>query len=202
MTEDEPLWCLLKAIVAADALTVDEILAACPAISRAVVTKGASRGEPDVFLPEIQHHVYAGDTALHIAAAAYQLETVRQLIGFGAHVAAANRRGAQPLHYAADGMPGSDNWNPAAQAAVIASLVSSGADPDAIDKSGVTPLHRAVRKRCAAAVEALLASGADPLRRNGKGSTPMMLAIKATGRGGSGAPVMKAQQAEIIRMLG
>ena len=124
MTENEPLWRLLKAIVAADAMTVDEILAACPAISRAVVTKGASRGEPDVFLPEIQHHVYAGDTALHIAAAAYQLETVRQLIGFGADVAAANRRGAQPLHYAADGMPGSDSWNPAAQAAVIASLVS------------------------------------------------------------------------------
>jgi len=56
------------------------------------------------------------------------------------------------LHHAVIGMPGSRTWNPAAQAATIAYLIEDGADPNAIDKHAVTPLHRAVRTRCAAAV--------------------------------------------------
>jgi ankyrin repeat protein len=44
----------------------------------------------------------------------------------------------------------------------IAHLIEAGADPNPTDKSGVTPLHRAVRTRCAAAVKALLEAGADP----------------------------------------
>ena len=71
-------------------------------------------------------------------------------------------------------------------------------DPNAIDKSEVTPLHRAVRTRCAAAVSALLDGGADPRRTNNRGSTPVQLATRTTGRGGSGSPEAKAQQAEIL----
>src|SRR5438309_310145 len=79
---------------------------------------GATRQSADnYFLDEIEHYLYAGDTALHIAAAAYQPPTVRQLIAMGGDVGAMNRRGAQPLHYAADGVPGSPRWNPGAQAA-------------------------------------------------------------------------------------
>jgi hypothetical protein len=66
---------------------------------------------------------------------------------------------------------------------------------------GVTPLHRAVRNRCAAAVKALLDGGADPRRKNGNGSTPAQLAKLTTGRGGTGASEAKAQQAEIVQML-
>jgi hypothetical protein len=87
------------------------------------------------------------------------------------------------------------------QAATIARLIESGADPDALDKSGVTPLHRAVRTRCAAAVKALLDHGADVQRRNNSGSTPMLLATVNSGRGGTGSPEAKAQQVEIIRLL-
>ena len=93
------------------------------------------------------------------------------------------------------------HWDPAAQAAIIACLIAAGADPNAVDRSDVTPLHRAVRTRSAAAVGALLAGGADVLRRNGNGSTPMMLATRQTGRGGSGSAEAKAEQAEIIRLL-
>jgi hypothetical protein len=50
-------------------------------------------------------------------------------------------------------------------------------------------------------VGALLDGGADAQRKNGNGSTPMMLATRQTGRGGSGAPEAKAQQAEIVRLL-
>jgi ankyrin repeat protein len=112
-----------------------------------------------------------------------------------------NRRGAEPLHYAVDGIPGSRYWNPGAQAATVAALIEAGADPNAIDKSGVAPLHRAVRTRCAAAVEVLLDRGADVRRKNNNGSTPMQLATANTGRGGTGSPEAKAQQGEIVRLL-
>jgi ankyrin repeat protein len=65
----------------------------------------------------------------------------------------------------------------------------------------VTPLHRAVRTRCATAVRALLDCGADARRQNGSGSTPIRLATLHTGRGGSGSAEAKAQQAEIVRLL-
>jgi hypothetical protein len=42
-------------------------------------------------------------------------------------------------------LPGSRAWNPRAQAATVIYLIEVGADPNAIDQSGVTPLHR----RCA-----------------------------------------------------
>jgi len=85
---------------------------------------------------------------------------------------------------------------------VVALLIEAGADPNAADMNGVTPLHRAIRTRCAAAVGAMLARGADPRRPNGKGSTPLDLATWQTGRGGSGSPAAKAGQAEILRLLG
>ena len=59
---------------------------------------------------------------------------------------------------------------------IIAELIRASADPNAVDKSGVAPLHRAVRNRCAAAVRALVDGGADPRAPNGNGSTPMLLA--------------------------
>jgi hypothetical protein len=133
-----------------------------------------------------------------MAAAVYETEIVRQLIALGADIRARNRRGAEPLHYAPVGLPGSDTWNPDTQAATIALLIEAGADPNAIDKSGVTPLHRAVRTRCAAAVKTLLDGGADVRARNNNGSTPLLLATQNTGRGGTGSPEAKAQQHEIL----
>ena len=69
------------------------------------------------------------------------------------------------------------------------------------DKSGVAPLHRAVRTRCAAAVRALLTNGADALGRNKSGSTPLHLAIQNTGRGGTGSAASREEQKEVIRLL-
>jgi hypothetical protein len=142
-----------------------------------------------------------GDTALHIAAAAYQERIAIELIARGADVRAKNRRGAEPLHYAADGAPASPGWNPLAQAATVTSLIRAGADPNAVDKSGMAPLHRAVRTRCAAAVKALLEGGADLRARNKNGSTPMPLASLNTGRGGAGSSEAKAQREVILRLL-
>ncbi len=199
---DSALMALVRAIVADDGCAAQRLLAASPALARARAENGATRQEAKAYyFDDIGHYLYAGDTALHIAAAAYRLEMVRTLIGLGGDVRAKNRRGAEPLHYAADGAPGSRAWNPSAQAATVACLIEAGADPNTVDRSGVTPLHRAVRTRCAAAVSALLAGGADVRRKNGRGSTPMQLASHNTGRGGSGSPESKAQLREIVRLL-
>ena len=80
-------------------------------------------------------------------------------------------------------------------------LIEAGADPNAQNMDGATPLHRAVRTRCAGAVRALLDHGADPAIRNKNGSTAMQLALHTTGRGGSGSPEAKAQQQEILLLL-
>jgi ankyrin repeat protein len=138
---------------------------------------------------------------LHAAAAGYRRNIAGALIDAGADVNAENRRGATPLHYAADGGPVFKSWNPDAQAEIITFLIQKGANPNAVDKSGVAPLHRAVRQRCPMAVDALLRNGADMRLKNKSGSTPLHLAVQNTGRGGTGAPEAKALQRQIIALL-
>jgi hypothetical protein len=199
---DLGLWKLVEAIVGGDAAGVSRLLAESPPLARAFFDTGATRQTAKTFfLHQIGRYVVAGDTALHIAAAAYKTAIVRKLIAAGADVHARNRHGEEPLHAAAVGLPGSQTWNPSAQTATIVCIIEAGADPNAIDKRGVSPLHRAVRTRCAAAVRTLLECGADPARKNKSGSTPLLLAIQNTGRGGSGSPEAKSQQQKILRLL-
>ena len=96
------------------------------------------------------------------------------------------------------GLADSHHRSPQSQAAIISYLISKGANPNSPDKSGVAPLHRAVRTRCAAAVHLLLQSGCDPIIKNKPGSTPFHLAVQNTGRGGSGADAAKHAQKQII----
>jgi len=193
---------LLRAIAARDTERARQLLKLSPELPTATEPTGASRTESTAhFLAAVKQYVYAGHTALHVAAAAYDTNMSRELVDRGGNPNAANRRGATPLHCAAVGSPGSGHWNPAEQASVIEYLIRAGADPNAQDMDGVAPLHRAVRSRCSAAVEALLTLGADPRRKNGSGSTPLHLAVQATGRGGSGSPVAHEEQAKVIRLL-
>jgi hypothetical protein len=193
---------LMRAIAGGEDSVVSALLAASPAPATARVVGGAARHGPKGFyLDAIGHYLYADETPLHVAAAGYQAGIARTLIQMRANVRARNRLGAEPLHYAVIGMPGSRIWNPAAQAATVAYLIEAGADPNAIDKHAVTPLHRAVRTRCAAAVQTLLEHGADVRCKNKNGSTPIDLVSRTTGRGGSGSPEAKAQQMEIVRLL-
>lgn len=85
---------------------------------------------------------------------------------------------------------------------MIAFLIKKGADPNALDKSGVAPLHRAVRQRCSRAADSLLRNGADVRLKNKSGSTPLHLAVQNTGRGGTGSPESRDLQREIIELLG
>jgi ankyrin repeat protein len=188
----------VRIVVAGDVREVSRRLDANPAFATFSGELGATRRDPSpYFFADIRHYLYAGDTALHMAAAAFRREVAALLVAHRANCRAKNRRGAEPLHYAAD----ANRWDPAAQADTIGFLISAGADPNAADRSGVAPLHRAVRTRSLAAVRALLDGGADPRRPNKTGSTPLHLAVQTTGRGGSGSPRAREQQTAIIKLL-
>jgi ankyrin repeat protein len=184
---------LFEAILRDDRSRVKELLDQDVRLARTTAT--AARYEP-----KITHWIYVGDTALHVTAAGYRVEIARILLATGADSSAAkNHRNSQPLHYAADGALGSDSWDAERQVGMIELLLHAGADLHARDKNGATPLHRAVRTRCAAAVRCLLQAGSDATLQNKPGSTSFHLAVQNTGRGGSGAEAAKSAQREIIQ---
>jgi ankyrin repeat protein len=186
---------LFTAVIADDLSLSRKLLKQEPQLAKATI-------EHSHLYWEIPHWIYAGDTALHAAAAGYRVKLAELLLKEGADPkAAANHRRSQPLHYAADGRPGSDSWSPGKQVETIKTLLEAGAEVDAADANGATPLHRAVRTRSAAAVRLLLDSGADPTVKNKPGSTSFHLAVQNTGRGGSGVEEAKAAQREIIEIF-
>ena len=195
---ESPFLDFVRLVVAGDIDGVTRRISASRSLATASLAVGATRQEASTFfLADISHYVYGGDTALHLAAAAFRRPVAELLIANGADCRARNRRGAEPLHYAAD----ANHWNPMAQAEVIEYLTSVGADPNALDGSGVAPLHRAVRTRSLSAVRALEEAGANPTRQNKAGSTPLHLAVQNTGRGGSGSERARHEQAGIVRLL-
>ncbi|MBY0573606.1 MAG: ankyrin repeat domain-containing protein [Undibacterium sp.] len=188
----------IRLVVVADIDDVARCLANNPTFATTSLDVGATRQEASTFFfTEIAHYIYAADTALHMAAAAFRREIAELLIANGANCRARNRRGAEPLHYAAD----TNHWNPTAQSEVISYLASVGANVNALDASGVAPLHRAVRTRSLSAVQALIEAGANPSQPNQAGSTPLHLAVQNTGRGGSGSQQARQQQTDIICFL-
>lgn len=189
----ELLQALFAAVIDNDARKVKGLIERHPDLPRQLTTTA----KLELRLP---HWIYAKDTALHVAAAGHRVEIAKTLLKAGADPnAAENHRRSGPLHYAADGYVVSDLWDEKRQVATIRLLLEAGAQINAQDKNGATPLHRAVRTRCAAAVKCLLDSGADATIKNKPGSTPFHLAVQNTGRGGSGADKAKTGQREIIQ---
>ena len=188
-----PSESLFNAILDDDRGRVKELLKSNPQLANEPVKKAR-------LAMELPHWIYVGDTPLHAAAAGHRVEIAKLLLAAGADAnAAKNHRRSGPLHYAADGYLENPAWDAKRQVAMIRLLLYAGADIHAQDKNGATPLHRAVRTRCAAAVKYLLEAGADATIRNKPGSTPFHLAVQNTGRGGSGTEKAKAAQREIIQ---
>jgi hypothetical protein len=184
---------LLTAIVEDDRRMVAKLLKADNDLAKRLIEI------PKLYRSKIFHWIYVGDTPLHLAAAGYRVEIVRLLLAAGTNPnAAGNMRRSSPLHYAADGFITGPVWDARRQVDTIRCLLEHGANLHLQDMNGATPLHRAVRTRCAAAVRCLLQAGADPTARNKPGSTPFHLAVQNTGRGGTGAAVAINAQREII----
>jgi hypothetical protein len=184
---------LISAILDDDVSTAKRLLKADVGLATRLIQK------PKLYDSSIFHWIYVGDTALHLAAAGYRVELVRLLLLSGAEPnAAKNRRKSSPLHYAADGFITGPAWDPKRQVETIRCLLDHRAKLHLQDMNGATPLHRAVRTRCAAAVKHLLTAGSEPAMKNASGSTPFHLAVQNTGRGGAGAPVAVRAQREII----
>jgi len=187
---------ILAAIIDDDRVTVKELLTQDRSLAARLINK------PRLCQSKIFHWIYVGDTPLHLAAAGYRVEIIRLLLASGADPnARANRRCSGPLHYAADGYITGPVWDAERQVKTIQLLLDAGAEINAQDQNGATPLHRAVRTRCAAAVRCLLRAGADPFMKNKPGSMPFHLAVQNTGRGGSGAAVAIDAQRQIIEEL-
>ena len=185
---------IIKAIVDNEPAVLTRFLKVDPGLPLAAF------GRARLFQSGIFHWIYEGDTLLHLAAAGYRVEIARLLVESGADPnAAGSRRKATPLHYAADGFIGGPAWSANKQVKTIEYLLDQGAKLHLQDANGATPLHRAVRTRCAAAVRCLLAAGADPKAKNKPGSTPFHLAVQNTGRGGSGTAAAVLGQRDIIQ---
>ena len=184
-----------------DLIALKQALVNDPTLLNYQASAGASReNADDYFYPSINRYVYQGDTLLHIAAAAFQSEIVAFLLESGADVHLKNRLGAQCLHYGADNH---HNLHLTAenQTKTLKTILDFNADPNAFDKNGVAPLHRAVRTRAYHACGVLIDGGADPLLANRRGSTPLHLAVQTTGRGYQDLDAAHHSQALIIELL-
>ena len=91
----------MRAIADADTTTATRSLSDAPQLATARLATGATRATSAAFFLDRRHmQLYAGDTALHVAAASYATGLARRLIAAGADVRATNRRGGTPLHAA------------------------------------------------------------------------------------------------------
>jgi HEAT repeat protein len=138
---------------------------------------------------------------LHEAAAAGNLELVRQILGTGLEPNAEDQDGFTPLHYAAENghqalgkllldqgadpnKAGKYGYVPLHWAAicnhieVVSVLLDSGSDANKIAHNGFTALHLAAHKGHSELVKLLLARGADLHKADKQGDTPLDVAKK------------------------
>lgn len=103
-----------------------------------------------------------GTTALHEAAWRRQTAILALLLRYGAPADSRDDESRTPLHAASDSES-------------VRLLLMAGANPNAVDAAGDTPLHYLVSygRYNDAVAEMLLQHGADPSRRNAKGQVPL-----------------------------
>jgi ankyrin repeat protein len=127
---------------------------------------------------------HVGCTALMSASASYRADVVLFLLRSGADVAVRTTDGQTALHTAV----GSSPSMPDKQKECVRMLLEHGAEIDAQDKNGISPLMNAAWFGCTLAVSELLRHGASVSLRNNQGRTAEDLA-------------RNKNQPEVIRIL-
>ena len=105
------------------------------------------------------------NSPLHIAVQKSDVQAVITLLETQAKIEARNSKGQTPLH-------GATNHK------IVKDLVAAGADINAFDKNGNTPLHVMIMAGAVPAVQLLLQAGANVTLKNSyKGDTPLHIAV-------------------------
>jgi hypothetical protein len=159
--------------------------------------------------PDLAHESYGGRTLLHAASAAGDLPIVTALLRFGVDADIQDRGGHTPLYSvgnecpgggpivraliqsgakvdACDGVKRCTALHMAARRGnveIAGALLECGADIEARDSVGETPLRRAVNCGQTDVAALLLAKGADPHSVGSKGLTPLSAARSGAMRG-------------------
>ena len=117
-------------------------------------------------------NVYSPDgwMPLHLAAHFDHVNAARWLLDAGAdaHARSRNDLANQPLHAAAAGQ---------ASVEMLTLLLDAGAEVNAREHGGFTPLHQCAENGHLAAIKLLLARGADPQARADDGRTALAFAL-------------------------
>ena len=151
-------------------------------VVRRLLDLGADANEPGLLAPPLHHAACEGDDP----------ELIAVLLDAGADVNAFSRGGQTPLHrlvseaQVPSQLPFPNYAEPDDYpiARVIAAFVEAGADVNAVDRGGSTPLHYAVGRiynRTALSARALVDAGADVNARDSRGGTPLHRAAGPVG---------------------
>jgi ankyrin repeat protein len=148
----------------------------------------------------ISHWMYTGDTAMHLLCAAKQIEGINQLIDNGCGINTNNnRRKSTPLHYACEYIFEQDVYDQEQQEKLILKLIELGANINAEDKNGNTPLMTAIRSRALKAVQVL--NTLNPILKTEHLDKIERMLNSNTGRGGVSCEQAKANLIEIKKLM-
>lgn len=125
----------------------------------------------DGFPPNAGNEV--GYTILMGAARSSSLEVARFILSHGGQAALADKRGYTALHWAV----AQPTANPANELSCVRMLIDAGADVNARNEDGITPLMNAAWFGCRESVKELLRLGADASLRDSKGRSALDLAV-------------------------
>ena len=129
-----------------------------------------------------------GTTPLMCAAVRHSVANIYMLQRYGADFRAVDTSGQTALHWAVSVMADATQHTPQQRVETIKALVDLGADRNAVDHLGDTPLMSACSRKDAEAVRSLLAAGVDPNFVTPEGKV-------ALGR------AMSAQSLDVVREL-
>ncbi|MFQ5495779.1 MAG: ankyrin repeat domain-containing protein, partial [Phycisphaerae bacterium] len=123
-----------------------------------------------------------GNTPLHLAVERMHVGAVERLVKAGAKLEAGNRDGLVPLHLVAISGSGPLDVR-SKREALTRLLIAGGADVQARDGQGLSPLHWAARKGRSGMVALLLKAKAAIEAQDHKGRTPLHLAALGNHKG-------------------